>query len=148
MADKTAAFDRETKCGGCLKDLDMNKSGSLTCSVCDLWLHKACTGLNTANFNAMVKMQGDLGYHGWACKPCGTATQSLSKNLKVLESRMITIEGQFKDVQSQVTSLDAKVQNLAQNDDQIKEVVSQISSLDAKVQDMAQNGNVSNSQSS
>ena len=100
-------------CPKCDKAFDINKLGSLGCSVCALWYHQKCTGLNTDLFNSMIAMYDQLGYHGWACLVCGAATKRLSNWTKVLETRLDSVEEKISNFEGTVEKVNDMGKDLA-----------------------------------
>ena len=125
-ARKPPDSEEDGTCGRC--DKGFNKSGSLQCCVCKLWMHKACTQLNNDAFKAMCKMWDDYGYHGWACPSCGKSTLRLDTIVKNLEGRMTNVENQLKQIAPTV--------------EKVNELSTELSKVSVDVDKLKKNGNL------
>ena len=110
--DKKPTEDKD-KCGRC--DKTGWKSGALRCNVCKFWVHKQCTQLKADTFKAMLDMEEEVGYHGWACHSCGQGNKRLDEIVRNLESRLVSVEEKTKmvdDIRDKLHVVSDEVDNL------------------------------------
>lgn len=56
-------------CSYCDRDIKSNQT-SIECSICDCWVHKACTGLSKVEYNKICALHRKTKTHNWKCKNC------------------------------------------------------------------------------
>lgn len=105
--------DRMAKdtCLGCSKKLT-NSTYSHQCTVCGLWIHKACSGISDEFFRYLEEQVKATGTAYWACKPCTSYAQSINRKVKEVEDRVVRLEGTSKDTQAGLASVEDRVSQL------------------------------------
>ena len=111
------------KCPMCKKDVTTN---SIACSVCDLWIHKACTGMSNDLFKLLVEMK-DQGQ----CEPCASAR-------KIIDQRLTNLEKTVSKIQETVA---ANVEGIANNSEKVDQAVIQIGKIQESVNKLKSSGN-------
>ena len=116
------------KCPMCRKEVTTN---SIACSICDLWIHKACTGMSNDLFKLLLEIKEQGQDHCWKCEPCGSAR-------KIIDQRLTNLEKTVNKIQETVTS---NVENIAANKDKVDKAVEQIEKIEESVKELKSSKN-------
>ena len=107
-----------SKCGGCSKPVG---TGSVQCSICDLWYHLACGNINEDLFKLITATHASTGGHCWACKSCQSATQSLNKKVVLMEKKILQIEKTISEQADSIAANEEKMDTLSNKVEEIQE---------------------------
>ena len=80
----------QTHCGKCNRV--WNKSGSLMCSCCHLFIHKTCTDLSTEQFDLIMALYNKKMPYFWACFGCGKAMDRITASMMEVQARLGKVE--------------------------------------------------------
>ena len=113
MAPKKTAL--ESVCLGCSKKFT-NKCASILCTVCGLWIHKACSGVTDEIFDLLDKQFTATGMAYWACKPCTVYAQGMNHRMRGIEESIsevrktaTTNSADLRKVEEQVNELKLEI---------------------------------------
>ena len=77
---------------------------ALQCSLCDLWAHKACTGLDDNIYNYIVNQQKHQGGRvSWTCASCLAFASKFNAKIREFDKRFSDVE---ESVANQATDVD------------------------------------------
>ena len=109
----------------CIDCKKATTSKSISCCVCQRWVHADCVGLET--YNLVSHMKEREGYHVWSCSGCTAAYKQLSDacatNTKTIQVLTETVTKLAESVNSQKESIAAtnlRVDNLDEKIDKVK----------------------------
>lgn len=113
-------------CLGCSKTLA--KTHCHQCTVCGLWIHKACSGISEEFFKFLEEQVKATGTAYWACRPCTAYAQNMNRKMKELEDRVTGVENSSKANSEDIVKVTDRVAQLeATAADTSKEVTETVS---------------------
>jgi Mg2+ and Co2+ transporter CorA len=80
---------------GCSKKFTKSDT-SVQCTVCGLWIHKACADISDEIIELLEKMKKETGSMYWACKPCNKYAQGMNHRLKEIEEDLKEVKQNTK----------------------------------------------------
>lgn len=111
------------KCPMCRKEVTTN---SIQCSVCELWIHKACTGMSGDLFKLLVEMKEQGQDHSWKCEPCGSARKIIEQRLTNLEKTVNKLQETVASNTETISTNKAAIEKVEKRMDKIEETVNNI----------------------
>lgn len=117
-------------CLGCGKSLA--KAHCHQCTVCGLWIHKACSGISDEFFRYLEEQVKATGMAYWACRPCTAYAQGINNRMKNIEDRVGNLETVTKDGQAGLTAVERRVVEL---ENQLKTVTEQLATVSKSTSD-------------
>lgn len=98
-------------CGQCSKACT---TGTVQCSSCDRWFHKACCGTSMTEemFKLIVTIAETGGSHCWNCPGCDCAYKKLNKRILNLEKRQDATDAVVAQHTGQLEAHDGKFQEV------------------------------------
>ncbi len=112
--DKNAA---DNKCLGCSKTL--TNSHCHQCTICGLWIHKACSGISDEFFKMLEEQVKNTGSAFWACRPCTAYSQGITRKVKDLDSKVTGLQEEVKETQKEVRGVQTEVKLV---EDRVKKI--------------------------
>ncbi len=88
--------DKENNCLGCGKKLANTHCHQ--CIICGLWIHKNCSGISDEFFKHLEDQVRNTGTAYWACRPCSTYSQGITKKMRAVETRVDQISDSVEAV--------------------------------------------------
>ena len=96
---------------------------ALQCSMCDLWAHKACTGIDDNVYDYIVNQQKHQGGHVlWACASCLAFASKFNAKIRDFEKRFDSMEESvtnqataMKDVQDSLSTVEASLKSMKES---------------------------------
>jgi hypothetical protein len=117
---------KETVCLGCSKKFNKSEH-SLQCTICALWIHKACANVTDDLYNLIEKQMKITGTTYWACRPCTAYAQGITARMKQIEDRLERTEKKVEENKKETEVLDKKVDKiegeLKKKDDKVEKAV-------------------------
>jgi hypothetical protein len=93
---------------------------SIQCTVCALWIHKACANISDEHFNFLDTQHKQIGMAYWACRLCTAYAQGMNYRMKEIESKLEDVkkscntnEGDIRRVEDEVKRLKETVEKQA-----------------------------------
>ena len=100
------------KCSMCRKEVTTN---SKACSICDLWIHKACTGMSNDLFKLLIEIKIQV----VNLVECESASNIFDQRLTNLEKTV-----------NKIQTVNTNVENIAANIDKVKKAAEQIEKIE------------------
>lgn len=97
-------------CLGCSKSLKGKESHQ--CTVCGLWSHKTCSGVSDEFYKYLEEQQKATGSAYWACKPCIAYSQSITRKMREIETKVDKLSEDIQEVKTDNTRVDQRVEKL------------------------------------
>ncbi len=107
------------------KEKVTGKQYSVSCSICDRWLHKDC-GLDDDEYKLIDKIFQKKGSHFWSCDGC---SRGLSKLQQMVTSNKVEIDSLKLRVDSLETSDESQTADIAQAKKDIKLLTDDVGEL-------------------
>jgi uncharacterized membrane protein YgcG len=98
---------------GCSKKFTKSDT-SVQCTVCGLWIHKACADISDEIIELLEKMKKETGSMYWACKPCTKYAQGMNHRLKEIEEDLKEVKQSTRNNTEAITNIEKKVEELAE----------------------------------
>lgn len=98
-------------CLGCGKQV--KQEHSVKCGTCQLWCHKACTGLSDETYKFLIQMSKDDGID-WTCRPCKHFARGLMANIKKIQDRLDLVEERQNNDHEAILDMQKKVVDIEQ----------------------------------
>ena len=92
---------------------------SIKCCLCDLWLHKRCSGISEGTYNYVKEQEANGEDHVWACKSCSSA-------FKKFNCRLLKVEKKVEKLETDVNT----------NSDKIEKVSEKVEMIDKDIKDL------------
>lgn len=114
-------------CLGCSKKFT-GKEYSIQCTVCGLWIHKACSGISDEGFKFISEQRKNAGASGlfWSCRPCTSYAQGMNHRLKQMEDRISKTETDLKETNTRVDMTEKKTDKISNKVEKIDEKIQQM----------------------
>ena len=107
-----ATRKKDFPCIKCSNHVKKNDK-AVQCSLCELWIHKACEDMDDDTFDVLVRQVSQNGETFWACRSCRRYAAKFDKSVKELDrkvqgilSRLDKHDEEFATMKSAITKLE------------------------------------------
>ena len=121
MAPRGGEKDKDNKCLGCGKTLANTHCHQ--CTICGLWVHKACSGISDDFFKALEEQVKNTGMAFWACRPCTAYSQGITRKVRQVETRMEQLSVEIEEVKGGVKENTTEITKVADRVNKVEEKV-------------------------
>ncbi len=111
--------DKENSCLGCGKRL--TNTHCHQCIICGLWIHKGCSGISDEFFKHLEDQVKNTGSAYWACRPCSTYSQGITKKMRAVETKVDQIKDSVEEVKDTLTAVKTSVEQVGSRVKKIEE---------------------------
>ena len=101
-------------CGKCSANVGNVKA--VQCSICNRWYHYECANINEEMYKLIAATVASNKNHCWCCDYCQGAISAINK-------RVIAMEVRFKEVENQLNTNTAKLDNVDSRVDTLEDTV-------------------------
>lgn len=115
---------KEVNCLQC-KEKVTEKQYSVSCSICDRWLHKDC-GLDDDEYKLINKIFTKNGYHFWTCEGCSLGLKKIQKMVANNEREISSLR---EDVNKLTTDSTKQQTDLKATNDKLEVLTSDVDNL-------------------
>ncbi len=115
-------------CLGCSKKFKQSEY-SLQCTICGLWIHKACSGITDELYNLIDLQLQQTGRTYWACRPCTVYSQGLTHRMKEIENQLTEVKATCSRNEDGLQKVQAEVSKLAERVSKQEKKVEEVASV-------------------
>jgi hypothetical protein len=115
-------------CLGCSKKFKQSEY-SLQCTICGLWIHKACSGITDELYNLIDLQLQQTGRTYWACRPCTVYSQGLTHRMKEIENQLNEVKATCSRNEDGLQKVQAEVSKLAETVSKQEKKVEEVASV-------------------
>jgi hypothetical protein len=92
-----------------------NVSGaSVKCTLCELWCHKACSGLPAETYKGLMVQAKEVGTAFWSCRACMGFAQKMNKLYQELNRRQDATEARVNQIDNRTANTEQAMIRLSQ----------------------------------